>query len=147
MLALQTCIVLCCSIKISVLFNLRLKNKNKTKQICICCRAGTRHQKLNLRTLIFPLTFFCFAIVFRRTKTVVSFFSLHEFEFNVALRPQRPYGQLETWSPGRPPRLSHSSGQVQCFFTSTETVRTMMNGEPRTSTSTFTQLLCSERTH
>ena len=30
-------------------------------------------------------------------------------KFNVALRPQRPYGLLWTGSPGRPPRLSHSS--------------------------------------
>ena len=47
---------------------------------------------------------------------------------------------------GRPPRLSHSSWPlccplVQCCFTSTETVRTVRDGEPRTSTSTFTQLL------
>ena len=32
-----------------------------------------------------------------------------EFEFNVALRPQRPQGLLGTGSPGRPPRLSHNS--------------------------------------
>ena len=32
------------------------------------------------------------------------------FKFNDgALRPQRPYGQLGMGSPGRPPRLSHSS--------------------------------------
>ena len=31
------------------------------------------------------------------------------FEFSAALRPQRPYGLLGTGSPGRPPRLSHSS--------------------------------------
>ena len=54
-----------------------------------------------------------------------------------------------TGSPGRPPRLSHST--VQCCLTSTETMRTIFNvatesirtvrdGEPRTSTSTFTQL-------
>ena len=30
-------------------------------------------------------------------------------EFNVALRPQRPYGRLGKGSPGRPPRLLHSS--------------------------------------
>ena len=30
-------------------------------------------------------------------------------EFNVALRPQRPYGLLGTGSQGQPPRLSHSS--------------------------------------
>ena len=32
---------------------------------------------------------------------------------------------------------------VQCSFTSTETIRTIRDGEPRTSTSTFTQLLSS----
>jgi len=31
--------------------------------------------------------------------------------------------------------------QVQCCFTSTETVGTVRDGEPRTATSTFTQLL------
>ena len=34
--------------------------------------------------------------------------------------------------------------QVQCCFTSTETVRTIRDGEPRTSTSTFTQRLSSD---
>ena len=34
---------------------------------------------------------------------------------------------------------------VQCCRTSTETVRTIRDGEPRTSTSTFTQLLSSAR--
>ena len=29
--------------------------------------------------------------------------------FNVALRPQRPWGLLGTGNPGRPPRLSHGS--------------------------------------
>ena len=51
-------------------------------------------------------------------------------------------------SPGRPPPLSHSSwvlsSSLQCCFTSTETVRTVRDGEPRTATSTFTQLLSSE---
>ena len=47
-----------------------------------------------------------------------------------------------TGSPRRPPRLSHSSWalkvrQVQCRFTSTETIRTIGDGEPRTGTSTF----------
>ena len=36
--------------------------------------------------------------------------------------------------------------RVQCCFTSTETVRTIRDGEPRTSTSTFTQLLNSDTT-
>ena len=35
---------------------------------------------------------------------------------------------------------------VQRCFTSTETVRTIRDGEPRTSTSTFTQPLCSDNT-
>ena len=34
--------------------------------------------------------------------------------------------------------------QVQCCFTSTETIRTSMDAEPRTATSTFTHLLNSE---
>ena len=45
--------------------------------------------------------------------------------------------------PGPPPRRSHSSEWlwlVQCCCTSSETVRTIRDGEPRTSTSTFTQL-------
>ena len=54
--------------------------------------------------------------------------------------------------PGRPPRLLHSSwalsvspcAAVQCCFTSTETIRTIRDGEPRTATSTFTQLLNTE---
>ena len=37
-----------------------------------------------------------------------------------------------------------TSKQVQCCFTSTETVRTIRDGEPSTATSTFTQLLSSE---
>ena len=47
---------------------------------------------------------------------------------------------------GRPPRLSHSSWALRtvsffrCCFTSTNTLRTIRDGEPRTSTSTFTQL-------
>ena len=65
-------------------------------------------------------------------------------KFSVALRPQG--------RPGRPPRLSHSSRGLlaeqfkfrRCCFTSTETVRTIKDGEPRTSTSTLTQPLSSE---
>ena len=37
----------------------------------------------------------------------------------------------------------HSRQSVQCCFTSTETIRTIRDGEPRTATSTFTQLLSS----
>ena len=36
-----------------------------------------------------------------------------------------------------------TAGQVQCCFTSAETSRTIKDGEPRTATSTFTQLLSS----
>ena len=35
--------------------------------------------------------------------------------------------------------------QVQCCLTSTETIRTIRDGDPRTATSTFTQLLSSEQ--
>ena len=66
-------------------------------------------------------------------------------KFNVVL-PQRPQGLLGTGNPGRPPRLTFTqllssvleNFQVQCCFTSTETIRTIRDGEPRTSTSTFT---------
>ena len=33
---------------------------------------------------------------------------------------------------------------VQCCFTSTETIRLIRDGDPRTATSTFTQLLSSK---
>ena len=50
------------------------------------------------------------------------------FFSTVVLRPQTPYGPLGIGSPGRPPRLSHSSWalvthNVQCSFTSSENVR------------------------
>ena len=38
-------------------------------------------------------------------------------------------------------RCSECGVQVQCCFTSTETVRTTRDGEPRATTSSFTQLL------
>ena len=34
---------------------------------------------------------------------------------------------------------------VPCCFTSTETIRLIKDGEPRTATSTFTQLLSSDK--
>ena len=41
-------------------------------------------------------------------------------------------------------RVNLPRSSVQCFFTSTaETIRTIRDREPRTSTSTFTQLLSS----
>ena len=41
-------------------------------------------------------------------------------------------------------RSTSVHNQVQCCFTSTETIRTIRDGEPRTATSTFTQLLLSD---
>ena len=40
-------------------------------------------------------------------------------------------------------RIYENVVQVQRCFTSTETIRTVRDGEPSTSTSTFTQLLIS----
>ena len=45
------------------------------------------------------------------------------------------FTQLSALSPGKV--------QVQCCFTSTETIRTIRDGEPMTATSTSTQLLSS----
>ena len=42
------------------------------------------------------------------------------------------------------PQLKTLGVQLQCCFTSTETVRTIMDGESRTATWTFTQLLSFE---
>ena len=92
--------------------------------------------------------------------------------FNVALRPQKPCRLLRMGNPGLPPRLSRSFSSVwlyihrdladykgrgaqdvhldfhtaflQCGFTSTETIQSTKDGEPRTFTSTFTQLLSSD---
>ena len=55
---------------------------------------------------------------------------------------------FRTGSSGWPPRRSHSSWALflsssECRFTSTETIRTVRDGELRTSTSTFTQFLSS----
>jgi len=87
------------------------------------------------------------------------------FEFNVALRPQKPYRLLHQFNvalrPQKPYRLLYQGRgaqdghldvhtapdlwdgwrYVQCC---TETVRIIRDGNPRTSTSTFTQLLSSE---
>ena len=43
--------------------------------------------------------------------------------------------------------LAFTSTYVQCCFTSTETIRLIRDGEPRTATSTFTQLLSSKYVH
>ena len=45
-------------------------------------------------------------------------------------------------SPGRPPRLSHSSRALFSLALCPETVRKIRDGKPRTATSTFTQLPC-----
>ena len=57
--------------------------------------------------------------------------------FSGALHPRRPWWLLGTGSPGWPPQLSRSpwalssASFVQCCFMSTETVRTVTDGEPR----------------
>ena len=43
--------------------------------------------------------------------------------------------------------ISEVAVQVHCRFTSTETILTVRDGEPRTATSTFTQLLSSTRVY
>ena len=50
-----------------------------------------------------------FVFVFPSRDATLLLHLLFKLEFNVALRPQRPYGLLRTGSPGRPPRLSHRS--------------------------------------
>ena len=69
------------------------------------------------------------------------------FFFSVASRPQRPYGQLGTGSPGRPPRLSHSPRVLTAdVFEFSVALRLQRpyglfgTGSHRTSTSTFTQI-------
>ena len=74
-------------------------------------------------------------------------------QFDVALRPQRPQGLLWMYW-GQDGHLDFHTlvpefwniVQVQYCFTSTGTIRTIRDGEPRKSTSTFTQLLSSVRT-
>ena len=61
----------------------------------------------------------------------------------VLLYVHRNHRLIRDGSPGRPPRLSHSSCALsvcwlKCCFTSTETVGLLLRREPRT---TFTQLL------
>ena len=53
------------------------------------------------------------------------------FVFSVALRLQRPYGLLGTGSPGGRWGCEKANVPVQCCFTSTETVRTIRDREPR----------------
>ena len=76
------------------------------------------------------------------------FFLFSFFKFTVALCPQRPQRPLGTGSPGLATssftQLLSSVIQVLCYFTSTETIRTIRDGLPRTATSTFTRLLSSD---
>ena len=71
------------------------------------------------------------------------------FFSDVALRPQRPYGLFGTGAhvvhltDGSHSSWALLSLRVQCCCTSTEIVWTIRDGEPRTSTSTFSQLLRS----
>ena len=68
--------------------------------------------------------------------------------FSVALRPRKPKGLLGTGRRAQDghfdfhtaPELSHL---LQCCSTSTEAIRLIRDGEPRTASSTFTQLLSS----
>ena len=75
-----------------------------------------------------------------------------QFKSSAALRPRRPCARLGTGSPGRPPRLSHSS---RALTSSSSSVLLYVHrdhtdyysdrdGEPRTAISIFTQLLSSE---
>ena len=73
------------------------------------CKSATFHQVI-LRLRFVP----CW--LYRRTnqmhfsfQVVVVVVVKSPVQFSVALRPQRAYGPLGTGSPGRPPRLSHSS--------------------------------------
>ena len=80
----------------------------------------------------------------RPTSTLTQLLSseILQFQFSVALRSQRPYGLLETSTLTVTRLLSSESSIlsfVQCCFTSTETVRTGRDGEPRTASSTVTQ--------
>ena len=69
------------------------------------------------------------------------------FKFDVAFRPQRPYV-----CQGRPPPLLHSSLNMPAFYSLSFMLlsvhrdpRDCQGREPRTATSTVTQLLTSER--
>ena len=55
--------------------------------------------------------------------------------------PQRPHHRSRSVTGFALPFLYSAS--IQCCSTSTENIRTVRDGEPRTSTSTFSQLLSS----
>ena len=67
-----------------------------------------------------------------------------EFKLSAALRPQRPYGLFGTGSPGRSPRLSHTSSALTTHSSSMLIYAQRRILGPRTATSVFTQLLNPE---
>ena len=56
----------------------------------------------------------------------------------------KTYTELSRVLSETPTEFELKTTQVQCCFTSIETIRTIRDGEPRPATSTFTQLLTSE---
>ena len=73
----------------------------------------------------------------------LDFHTAPELRSSVLLYVHRdPYGRLGSGSPGRPPRLSHSSVRA---LRPQRPLRKIRVGESRTATSTFTQLLSSVR--
>ena len=63
-----------------------------------------------------------------------------QLEFNVAWYPLRPYSLSSMLLDV----LRDRTARVQCYFMSSETVQTISDGEPRTTTATFTQVLSSQ---
>ena len=83
-------------------------------QLCTTLAKLARHSQQTVRSLVqccFTYTEKIRTVRDGEPRTSTSTFTqlLGLFKFNVALRPQRPYGLLGTVSPERPPRLSHST--------------------------------------
>ena len=96
----------------------------------------------------FPLTYLCLPSVLAATSVILAYGSL--VVINIALLPCgyicRPSLSPFSTQDFFPIHLFHFfylffCVRVQCCFTSTETVRTVRDGEPRTPTLIFTQLL------
>ena len=70
----------------------------------------------------------------------------NKINFSLRLFPYKALcslaSRLSPLSPSR--KMTRSLIEIQCCFTSTETIRLLRNGEPGTATLTFTQLLNSE---
>ena len=90
--------------------------------------------------------------VYRRKSLTLALPDDTKSEFNVPLRPQMPVRTIRDGEPRKATSTftqllnSDMIVQVQCCFTSTETIRaisSIRDGEPRKATSTFTQLLSS----